>query len=347
MPQVLAHGVGELVERAEDPHALPLLGDGRPAWLDEAHAREHRTYRLARAPRPGPQGRCSTTTSTAGLRPQTIIDLARRAPATTLPAQDADGARRVVHRRPPTPARWSATWRRSTTRSRSCRPATTCAGSPASASLDLAADGVVYAEVRYAPEQHLPGGLTLDEVVEAVRDGFVEGQAAGRGATVARSSYASCSPRCGTRPAAGRSPSSPWRYRDAGRRRLRHRRAPRRATRPPGTSTRSSTSSARTRTSPSTPARPSGCRRSGRRSSGAAPTGSATACGSSTTSHVDADGGPQLGRLAAYVRDKRIPLEMCPSSNIQTGAAASIAEHPIGTADAGCGSGSRSTPTTG
>ncbi|HST46589.1 adenosine deaminase family protein, partial [Jatrophihabitans sp.] len=38
----------------------------------------------------------------------------------------------------------------------------------------------------------------------------------------------------------------------------------------------------------------------------------------------------EMGRLAQYVRDKRIPLEMCPSSNIQTGAAASIAEHPIG-----------------
>ena len=38
----------------------------------------------------------------------------------------------------------------------------------------------------------------------------------------------------------------------------------------------------------------------------------------------------ELGRLAAYVRDKRIPLELCPSSNVQTGAAASIAEHPIG-----------------
>jgi adenosine deaminase len=42
------------------------------------------------------------------------------------------------------------------------------------------------------------------------------------------------------------------------------------------------------------------------------------------------DGSVELGRLAAYVRDKRIPLEMCPSSNIQTGAADSIAEHPIG-----------------
>jgi adenosine deaminase len=41
-------------------------------------------------------------------------------------------------------------------------------------------------------------------------------------------------------------------------------------------------------------------------------------------------GRPRLGRLAAYVRDKRIPLELCPSSNVQTGAAHSIGEHPIG-----------------
>ena len=45
---------------------------------------------------------------------------------------------------------------------------------------------------------------------------------------------------------------------------------------------------------------------------------------------VDDDGAVELGRLAAYVRDKRIPLEMCPTSNVQTGAADSIAEHPIG-----------------
>jgi adenosine deaminase len=36
-----------------------------------------------------------------------------------------------------------------------------------------------------------------------------------------------------------------------------------------------------------------------------------------------------LGGLAAYVRDRRIPLEMCPSSNVQTGAAESVALHPI------------------
>jgi adenosine deaminase len=45
---------------------------------------------------------------------------------------------------------------------------------------------------------------------------------------------------------------------------------------------------------------------------------------------VNDDGSVELGLLAAYVRDKRIPLEMCPSSNIQTGAAESFAEHPIG-----------------
>ncbi len=39
---------------------------------------------------------------------------------------------------------------------------------------------------------------------------------------------------------------------------------------------------------------------------------------------------PKLGRLSAYIRDRRIPLELCPTSNLQTGAAKSIATHPIG-----------------
>jgi adenosine deaminase len=45
---------------------------------------------------------------------------------------------------------------------------------------------------------------------------------------------------------------------------------------------------------------------------------------------VNPDGTAELGRLASYVRDLRIPLEMCPSSNLQTGAASSIETHPIG-----------------
>ena len=47
----------------------------------------------------------------------------------------------------------------------------------------------------------------------------------------------------------------------------------------------------------------------------------------------DAPDGPVLGDLAAYIRDRRIPLEMCPSSNLQTSAVpgmTSIADHPIG-----------------
>ena len=41
---------------------------------------------------------------------------------------------------------------------------------------DLAADNVVYAEIRYAPELSTEGGLTLDEVVTAILEGFREGE---------------------------------------------------------------------------------------------------------------------------------------------------------------------------
>ena len=40
---------------------------------------------------------------------------------------------------------------------------------------DLADDGVIYGEVRWAPEQHLQKGLTLDEVVDAVQEGIEAG----------------------------------------------------------------------------------------------------------------------------------------------------------------------------
>ena len=46
----------------------------------------------------------------------------------------------------------------------------------AEAVADLAADGVVYAEVRFAPELHQQQGLELDEVVEAVTAGFRRGE---------------------------------------------------------------------------------------------------------------------------------------------------------------------------
>ena len=37
----------------------------------------------------------------------------------------------------------------------------------------------------------------------------------------------------------------------------------------------------------------------------------------------------KLGPLAQYMKDKRIPLELCPTSNVDTGAVATLEEHPI------------------
>ena len=155
-------------------------------------------------------------------------------------------------------------------------------------------DGVVYAEVRYAPELHVASGMELPAVVEAVNEGFREGRALAAAAGHADP---------GRRPAHRDAPRRPL---DGDRRaggalprrrggRASTSRAPRPATRRPGTWTRSSTSSGRTPTSRSTRARASGCRRSGRRSSGAAPTGSGTACGSSTTSPSGPTARPRLG----------------------------------------------------
>ena len=218
-----------------------------------------------------------------GLRPATIVELARETGYDALPETDAGQARRAGSARPPTPVRWSATWRRSRTpcgvmqtRDALVRVAAECAE-------DLAADGVVYAEVRYAPEQHLEEGLTLEEVVEAVNEGFREGErrAARRRQPHPRRRPADRDAARGPRPGDRRTRQPLPRRRASS---ASTSPAPRRATRPPATSTPSSTSSGRTTTSRSTRARRSACRRSGRRCSGAAPTGSATACASSTTS---------------------------------------------------------------
>jgi adenosine deaminase len=51
---------------------------------------------------------------------------------------------------------------------------------------DLADDGVVYAEIRWAPEQHVDSGLSLEQVVDAVLAGFRAGEqaAAAKGQTI-------------------------------------------------------------------------------------------------------------------------------------------------------------------
>jgi adenosine deaminase len=42
------------------------------------------------------------------------------------------------------------------------------------------------------------------------------------------------------------------------------------------------------------------------------------------------DGSMKLGRLAQYILDRRVPLEMCLLSNVHTGASPSLEEHPFG-----------------
>ncbi|GAA2389324.1 adenosine deaminase [Dactylosporangium salmoneum] len=190
--------------------------------------------------------------------------------------------------------------------------------------LDLAADGVVYAEVRFAPEQHLERGLELPQVVEAVLDGFRVGsaEAAAQGHQI----------RVGTLLTAMRHAARSMeiaelsiRYRDAGV--VGFDIAGAEAGYPP---TRHLDAFEYLKRENSHFTIHAG------EAFGLPSIWQALQwCGADRLGHgvriVD-DIGPDnvLGRLAAYVRDKRIPLELCPSSNVQTGAAASIREHPIG-----------------
>ncbi|MET7397813.1 adenosine deaminase [Dactylosporangium sp. NPDC005572] len=190
--------------------------------------------------------------------------------------------------------------------------------------LDLATDGVVYAEVRFAPEQHLERGLTLPQVVEAVLDGFRDGsaEAAAAGSPI----------RVGTLLTAMRHAARSMeiaelsvRYRDAGV--VGFDIAGAEAGFPP---TRHLDAFEYLQRENSHFTIHAG------EAFGLPSIWQAIQwCGADRLGHgvriVD-DIGPDnsLGRLAAYVRDKRIPLELCPSSNVQTGAAASIREHPIG-----------------
>ena len=111
---------------------------------------------------------CSTITSTAALRAETVLEIADEV-GHELPATHAEALDRwfVDAADSGTLERYLETFdahrgRDAACRQDLCRVARECVE-------DLAADGVVYAEVRYAPEQHLTAGLTLDEVVEAVR----------------------------------------------------------------------------------------------------------------------------------------------------------------------------------
>ncbi|HEX2894943.1 MAG TPA: adenosine deaminase, partial [Marmoricola sp.] len=190
---------------------------------------------------------------------------------------------------------------------------------------DLAADGVVYAEVRYAPEQHLEGGLTMEEVVDAVQRGFAEGEAAADGRIVVRQLLTAMRHKANSREVA----ELMVRHRDAGV--VGFDIAGAEAGYPPTRHLDAFEYLQRENAHFTIHA--------GEAFGLPSIWEAIQWCGADRLGHgvriidditVGPDAAPRLGRLAAYVRDKRIPLELCPHSNVQTGAAASIAEHPIG-----------------
>jgi adenosine deaminase len=195
--------------------------------------------------------------------------------------------------------------------------------------LDLAADGVVYAEVRYAPEQHLQDGLSMAQVVEAVRDGFVEGQEQARRdgqPIVVRQLLTAMRHQARSREIAELTVA----YRNQGV--VGFDIAGAEAGYPPTRHLDAFEYLQRENAHFTIHA--------GEAFGLPSIWQAIQWCGADRLGHgvriiddvtVSGDGDPALGLLASYVRDKRIPLEMCPSSNVQTGAAASIAEHPIGT----------------
>jgi adenosine deaminase len=261
-----------------------------------------------------------------GLRPSTVVDLAERSGYTGLPttdpvelgawfrdAADSGSLERYLET-------FAHTVGVMQTKDALVRVAAECA-------VDLAADGVVYAEVRFAPELHVEQGLTLIEVVEAVLEGFAAGsaQAAANGDTIRVGSLLTA-----MRHAARSQEIAELAValRDAG---------------VVGFDIAGAEAGF-------PPTRHLDAFQYLQRANGHFTIHAGEAfglpsiwealqwCGADRLGHgvriVDdieqGPAGPQLGRLAAYVRDKRIPLEMCPSSNVQTGAAPSIAEHPIG-----------------
>jgi len=265
-----------------------------------------------------------------GLRPATIIGLARDCGYDNLPSTDPDALGRWFFDAADSGSleryleTFSHTLAVMQTRAGLHRVASECAQ-------DLAADGVVYAEVRFAPEQHLEQGLTLPQVVQAVLDGFADGArlaaAAGRPirvrALLTAMRHAARSREiaelvvafrdhevAGFDIAGAEAGFPPSRHLDAF----------------------------------------EYLQRENEHFTIHAGEGFGLPsiweaiqwCGAERLGHgvriVDditlEEGAPatsaRLGRLAGYIRDRRIPLEIAPTSNVQTGAAPSIAAHPIG-----------------
>jgi adenosine deaminase len=186
---------------------------------------------------------------------------------------------------------------------------------------DLAADGVVYAEVRYAPELSGAGGLGLDETVEAILAGFAEGRSAtgtevrlivsamrnaGRSVEVAELAARWASAGVVGFDLAGPEEGYPasahlaacevaWRH---------------------GVHLTLHAGEGAGLESIRDALHPCGAERLGH------------GVRIAEDVHTGPDGVRRLGPLAAWVRDRQVPLELCPSSNVHTGAVESHEVHP-------------------
>ena len=256
-----------------------------------------------------------------GVRPQTVIDLAAEYGYDGLPTTDVDdlskwfnrGAKRndlVLYLET-----FAHTVGVMQHRDAIERVAYECAR-------DLAEDGVVYAEVRMAPELCLEAGLTLQETLDAMLDGFGRGSAGtdltirmicSAMRTAARSlQIAELAVRNRDRGVVGfdiagaEAGYPPSRHLDAFQYVMRN-------------NFHSTIHAGEAFGLPSIWEALQYC--------GAARLGHGVRIVDDITGE---EGDEQLGRLAAYVRDRRVCLELCPTSNVNTGVCASIAEHPIG-----------------
>ncbi len=284
-----------------------------------------------------------------GLRPETIIELAGETGYNALPSHDPDRLeawmRRGADRKDL--ALYLETFTHTVgvtqTADSTVRVARECAE-------DLAADGVVYAEVRFAPELHGRRGLTLDDAIEAVLAGFSQGSA-GTGLVI-RAICAAMRHRDRSLEVA----EAAVRWRDRGV--VAFDIAGPEDGHPPDAHLAAFQYCHRQNFHVTVHAGEASGARSiwkalqfcgaerlghgirivedivtgdgGVSGSGDTGVGDVIRAGGERGASVTGDGGGHsLGRLAHYVRDRRIPLEVCPTSNINTGVAASLAEHPI------------------
>jgi adenosine deaminase len=195
------------------------------------------------------------------------------------------------------------------------------------AAVDLAADGVVYAEVRFAPENHVLTGMALDAVMESVQDGFRAGTAdaehAGNSIVV---NTIVCAMRQADRSAEIAETALRWRDRDS---------------RVVGFDL----AGPETGFPPTDHPEALAAVRQGHlhltlhasESPGLELIGQSLACGANRIGHgvrlyddiEIVDGELRLGTLAKYILDGQVHLEMAPSCHVHVGAVPNFESHPL------------------